>query len=85
MATRCSIEDEELRYLDITNAFPYKCIFVRYNPGSFIDRHGQSRNPGIKQRRQKLQEAAFLHIERIGNGENEDQLEVFQLYFDGYQ
>ena len=76
-----SKEDEEARYNDLFMAYGGKFIFIRFNPDKYKDESGKSCNPMLFNRLIVLEEEINKQIKRIENDENNDLLEVIELYY----
>jgi hypothetical protein len=74
--------DEEARYNDIFMAYGGKFIFIRFNPDKYKDENGKSCNPMLFNRLIVLEEEINKQIQRIEKDENNDLLEVIELYYD---
>jgi hypothetical protein len=74
--------DEEARYHDLFMAYGGKFVFIRFNPDKYKDKNGKSCNPMLFNRLIVLEEEINKQITRIENDENNDLLEVVELYFD---
>lgn len=74
--------DEEARYHDLFMAFGGKFIFIRFNPDKYKDASGKSCNPMLVNRLPVLETEINKQINRITNNENNELLEVIELYYD---
>ena len=74
--------DEEARYNDVFMAYGGKFIFIRFNPDKYNDENGKSCNPMLFNRLIVLEEEINKQIQRIEKEENNDLLEVIELYYD---
>ena len=74
--------DEEARYHDLFMAYGGKFVFIRFNPDKYKDKNGKSSNPMLFNRLIVLEEEINKQIVRIENDENDDLLEVIELYYD---
>ena len=77
-----SKQDEESRYHDLFMAYGGKFVFIRFNPDKYKDENGKSCNPMLFNRLIVLEEEINKHIKRIENDENNELLEVVELYYD---
>jgi hypothetical protein len=77
-----SKQDEEARYHDLFMAYGGKFIFIRFNPDKYKDEKGKSCNPMLFNRLILLEEEIQNQIKRIENGENQELLEIIELFFD---
>jgi len=76
-------KDEEARYNDLNMIYSGKWIFIRFNPDKYKDKNGKSKNPMLSTRLPILQKEIEKQIKRIENDENKE-LEIIHLYYDGY-
>jgi len=74
--------DEEARYHDLFMAYGGKFIFIRFNPDKYKDKNGKSINPMLFNRLIILEKEINKQIKRIENDENNELLEVIELYYD---
>lgn len=74
--------DEDARYNDLFMAYGGKFIFIRFNPDKYKDKNGKSCNPMLFNRLIVLEEEINKQIQRIEKDENNDLLEVIELYYD---
>ena len=74
--------DEEARYNDVFMAYGGKFVFIRFNPDKYKDENGKSCNPMLFNRLIVLEEEINKQIQRIEKEENNDLLEVVELYYD---
>jgi hypothetical protein len=79
-----SKKDEEKRYNDILVHFTSKYIFIRFNPDKYINNKNKSVNPKIVKRLERLKEEIDKQIKRILDEENKELLEIYYLFYDGY-
>ena len=77
--------DEEHRYDDLMCGLTCKWIYIRFNPDSYRDSHGNSHNPDLCCRLKDLYIAIQTQIDRIRNNENHDLVEIIPLYYDGWE
>lgn len=77
-------KDEEIRYDDLFMAHGGKFIFIRFNPDKFLNLNGTSKNPYMKLRMEELEKEIKKQINRINNYKNNELLEVFYLFYDGF-
>jgi hypothetical protein len=75
-------EDDAIRYDDLFMLHGGKFIFIRFNPDSYIDKHGQRQTTSIESRLFKLYASINKQIERIKEEKNSELVEVEYLYFD---
>jgi hypothetical protein len=76
--------DEEIRYDDLYMAFSGKWIYIRFNPDSFKNSEGVSKNPKITDRFNSLEKEINKQIKRIEKEKNKELLEIIYLYYDGH-
>jgi hypothetical protein len=79
-----SKENEEARYNDLISALTCKYIFIRFNPDSYTNKKNRNANPMIGTRLKRLQEEINKQILRIEQEENNELLEVIELYYDNF-
>ena len=79
-----SKENEETRYNDSVSALTCKYIFIRFNPDSYTNKKNRNANPMIGTRLKRLQEEINKQILRIEQEENNELLEVIELYYDNF-
>lgn len=77
-------KDEEIRYDDLYMIHGGKFIFIRFNPDNFVNENGTSKKPCMKKRMEYLEKEINKQFDRINNEENEELLEIFYLFYDGY-
>jgi len=77
--------DEVIRYDDVYMLHSGKFIFIRFNPDKFVNSNGITINPSMKNRMCILKEFIYTQIERITNDENMELLEIYYLFYDGYE
>ena len=77
--------DEEIRYDDLYMIHGGKFIFIRFNPDKFVNSKGTKKDIYMKRRMEELEKEIYKQIERINNDENTELLEVFYLFYDGYE
>ena len=75
-------QDELTRYDDLMMLHGGKFIFIRYNPDVFIDSEGKRRNPEIPTRLASLKTSILQSIQRIEEEDNDDLVEIENLFFD---
>jgi hypothetical protein len=76
------IKEKELsRYDDLFMDFSGKYIFIRYNPDKFIDKYNHVKNPFFETRMEVLENHIDTHISRILNGENDELIEIYHLFY----
>ena len=63
-------------------AYGGKFIFIRFNPDKYKDKNGKSCNPMLVNRLPILENEINKQINRIENNENNELLEVIELYYD---
>jgi|LauGreSuBDMM15SN_2_FD.fasta_scaffold03587_2 hypothetical protein len=76
--------DEEMRYDDLFMLHGGKFIFIRFNPDKFINSNNTEKNPYMKLRMPLLKNEIDKQIKRILDEENEELLEIYYLFYDGY-
>ena len=79
-----SKENEEARYNDLISALTCKYIFIRFNPDSYTNKKNRNANPMIGTRLKRLQEEIDKQILRIEQEQNNELLEVIELYYDNF-
>jgi hypothetical protein len=77
-------KEEEIRYDDLFMLHGGKFIFIRFNPDKFTNRLGTTKNPYMKRRMEYLENEINTQIERINNEKNIELLEIFYLFYDGF-
>ena len=77
-------KDEEIRYDDLYMVHGGKFIFIRFNPDKYINNLDTIVNQCMKRRMIDLKEEIEKQIERINSEKNIDLLEIFYLFYDGY-
>jgi hypothetical protein len=77
--------DEEIRYDDLFMLHSGKWIFIRYNPNLYINKNGKRQNPHKEKRLRILQDVITDKIRRIKFCENKDLVEIYKLFYDGYE
>jgi hypothetical protein len=77
-------EDEEHRYNDIAMMHGGKMVFIRYNPDPYRDEQGHRTDPPIELRFPVLERCMREQIKRIECEENNELLEIVQLFYDGH-
>ena len=77
--------DEEIRYDDLYMIHGGKFIFIRFNPDKFVNSNGTKKDACMKHRMKDLKNEIYKQIERINNDENKELLEVYHLFYDGYE
>jgi hypothetical protein len=77
-------KDEEIRYDDLFMVHGGKFVFIRFNPDKFLNLNETSKNPYMKMRMEVLEEEINKQIDRIKNDKNKELLEIFYLFYDGY-
>jgi hypothetical protein len=75
-------QDELTRYDDLMMLHGGKFIFIRYNPDVFIDSEGKRRNPESATRLKELKTSILHSIKRIQEEDNDDLVEIENLFFD---
>ena len=75
-------QDELTRYDDLMMLHGGKFIFIRYNPDVFVDSEGKRRNPESATRLKELKTSILHSIERIQEEDNDDLVEIENLFFD---
>jgi len=73
---------EEIRYDEIMLTQGSKMIFIRINPHLYIDADGNRKNPEMSTRLKLLDTTIMEQVARIHAEDNEDLLEVVELFFD---
>lgn len=71
---------EETRYNDLFIGYGGKFIFIRFNPDKYKDK-GKSCNPMLVNRLPVLEAEINKQIKRIQANENQELLEVIELYY----
>jgi very-short-patch-repair endonuclease len=75
-------KDEEDRYHDLYMIYSGKWLFIRFNPDSYFNDKKQRQNPSIESRYHSLLEEIQRQMARVQQGENQELIEVYRLYFD---
>jgi hypothetical protein len=75
---------EEIRYNDLYMIHSGKFIFIRFNPDSYINSNGTKKNNCMKTRMTYLENEINNQIDRIGNEENEELLEIVYLFYNNF-
>ena len=75
-------QDELTRYDDLMMLHGGKFIFIRYNPDVFVDSEGKRRNPESATRLKELKTSILHSIKRIQEEDNDDLVEIENLFFD---
>lgn len=77
--------DEEIRYDDLYMIHGGKFVFIRFNPDKFVNSNGTKKDACMKHRMKDLKNEIYTQIERITNDENKELLEVYYMFYDGYE
>jgi hypothetical protein len=77
-------KDEEIRYEDLYMLHGGKFIFIRLNPDKFINQLGTTKNPCMKTRMEYLKNEIIKQMDRIYSDDNTELLEIYYLFYDGY-
>jgi hypothetical protein len=81
---RYKANDEEIRYDDLYMIHGGKFIFIRFNPDSFTNLNGTTKNPYMKLRMEILKNEIYKQMDRINNEKNKELLEIEYLFYDGF-
>ena len=81
---RYSNKDEEIRYDDLFMIHSGKFIFIRFNPDNYINQNGTKVNPYMKKRMTNLYDEIINQTNRILQDKNNELLEIFTLFYDGF-
>jgi hypothetical protein len=81
---RYNKNDEEIRYDDLFMVHGGKFIFIRINPDKYTNKNGTKKNTCMKLRMVELEKEINKQIERINAEENTELLEIYKLFFDGF-
>lgn len=76
--------DEQIRYDDLYMIHSGKWIFIRYNPHLYKDETQKRTNPQKEKRLRILKDEVNKQIDRINTGQNQELIEIHNLFFDGY-
>lgn len=76
------MEDEDIRYNDLSMIHGGKFIFIRFNPDSYTNKNNDRENPSIESRLPTLYKEIEKQMLRIENEENNELLEIIYLFFD---
>ena len=76
--------DEEIRYNDILMVHGGNCVYIRFNPDSYINKRGIKTDPNLSTRLKILKTEIDKQIERINNCDNTKWLEIVYLYYNDY-
>jgi hypothetical protein len=76
--------DEEMRYDDLFMLHGGKFIFIRFNPDKFMNANNTEKNPYMKLRMPLLKNEIDKQIKRILDEKNTELLEIYYLFYDGY-
>ena len=79
---RYDLEDEDIRYNDLSMIHGGKFIFIRFNPDSYKNKNNDRENPSIESRLPALYKEIEKQIARIEKEENNELLEIIYLFFD---
>jgi len=79
---RYDLEDEDIRYNDLTMIHGGKFIFIRFNPDSYTNKNNDRENPSIESRLPALYLEIEKQLSRIEKEENNELLEIIYLFFD---
>jgi EsV-1-7 cysteine-rich motif len=82
--SRYDLEDDKLRYDDLYMIHGGKFIFIRFNPDSYLDIHGEKSNPKLESRMDRLGKEIERQIVRAEKDENPELLEIIYLFYDGF-
>jgi len=75
-------KDQIIRYDELMLTQGSKMIFIRLNPHLYIDADGNRKNPEMETRLKVLNTTIIEQVARIYAEDNEDLLEVVELFFD---
>lgn len=78
-------KNEEIRYDDLFMIHGGKFVFIRFNPDGFKNSLGTKKNPYMKRRMEYLENEIINQTNRIKKEENIELLEIFYLFYDGYE
>jgi hypothetical protein len=77
-------KDEEIRYDDLYMLHGGKFIFIRFNPDKYKNSNGTKKDTYMKMRVEELSKQIDKHISRINSEENVEILEIYYMFYDGY-
>ena len=72
-------ETEQKRYDEFTSAFPYKFIFIRFNPDSNKEKNGSKTD--LEYKLDHLIQNMKNQMDRIRLGQNISKIEIFKLFY----
>jgi len=83
--------NEEMRYNDLYMAHSGRWVYIRFNPDTFKDKKGATRDPPMPDRLAALGEEMKRQIARITergdvtpDAKEQDLVEIVYMYYDGY-
>ena len=72
------------RYNDLLFALTCKYVFIRFNPDNYKNKKNLNAYPMIGTRLKKLKEEIDKQILKIEQEDNNELLEVVELYYDNF-
>ena len=70
------------KYDNLFMGFTGEYLIIRYNSNKYIDKYNKSKHPYFKSRINVLEYVINKHINRIENDENNELLEIDNVFYD---